>query len=174
MLNLFLALLLSSFSGDNLAPGDEDGEMNNLQIAIGRITRGVDWLKAFAIRKVLQMIGRKPKEADTGRVDDISSKTEAIEMNHFNTCEPLKAAEKTPECVAESRLLEFILDGDLRLNVPIAEEESDFDNLSVEDDEDDEEDSDTSDVAEKRNSQHNSVSQVYIISFYFCFFSTLT
>uniref|UniRef100_A0A3P9GYS8 Sodium channel protein n=1 Tax=Oryzias latipes TaxID=8090 RepID=A0A3P9GYS8_ORYLA len=89
VLNLFLALLLSSFSGDNLAPGDEDGEMNNLQIAISRITRGTDWLKAFAIRKVLQMIGRKPKKADISRVDDVSSRTEAIEINHFNTCQPL-------------------------------------------------------------------------------------
>uniref|UniRef100_A0A3P9JXH3 Sodium channel protein n=1 Tax=Oryzias latipes TaxID=8090 RepID=A0A3P9JXH3_ORYLA len=157
VLNLFLALLLSSFSGDNLAPGDEDGEMNNLQIAISRLTRGTDWLKAFAIRKVLQMIGRKPKKADISRVDDVSSRTEAIEINHFNTCQPLTAAEKTPECTAESRPLTFFLDENLRLNVPIAEEESDFENLSVDDEEDDEEDCDSSDVAEKGNSQHNSI-----------------
>uniref|UniRef100_A0A8C1K441 Sodium channel protein n=1 Tax=Cyprinus carpio TaxID=7962 RepID=A0A8C1K441_CYPCA len=44
VLNLFLALLLSSFSSDNLSAPDEDGEMNNLQIAISRIHFGFTWL----------------------------------------------------------------------------------------------------------------------------------
>ncbi|KAI1888942.1 hypothetical protein AGOR_G00173950 [Albula goreensis] len=44
VLNLFLALLLSSFSADNLSAPDDDGEMNNLQIAIARIQRGINWL----------------------------------------------------------------------------------------------------------------------------------
>ncbi|XP_036392034.1 sodium channel protein type 4 subunit alpha B-like [Megalops cyprinoides] len=39
LLILFVALLLTSFSGDNMAAIDKGGEMNNLQIAIGRITR---------------------------------------------------------------------------------------------------------------------------------------
>ncbi|XP_046880071.1 sodium channel protein type 4 subunit alpha-like isoform X3 [Hypomesus transpacificus] len=45
VLNLFLALLLSSFSCDNLSAPDDDGEMNNLQIAIARIARGLGWLR---------------------------------------------------------------------------------------------------------------------------------
>uniref|UniRef100_A0A671NKI0 Sodium channel protein n=1 Tax=Sinocyclocheilus anshuiensis TaxID=1608454 RepID=A0A671NKI0_9TELE len=45
VLNLFLALLLSSFCADNLSSPDEDGEMNNLQIAIARIQRGMLWLR---------------------------------------------------------------------------------------------------------------------------------
>lgn len=45
VLNLFLALLLSSFSADNLATPDEDGEMNNLQLALARIQRGLHFLK---------------------------------------------------------------------------------------------------------------------------------
>ncbi|XP_074549972.1 sodium channel protein type 5 subunit alpha-like [Halichoeres trimaculatus] len=45
LLNLFLALLLSSFSSDNLSAPDDDGEMNNLQIAIHRITRGLGWCR---------------------------------------------------------------------------------------------------------------------------------
>uniref|UniRef100_A0A6I8NXU2 Sodium channel protein n=1 Tax=Ornithorhynchus anatinus TaxID=9258 RepID=A0A6I8NXU2_ORNAN len=40
VLNLFLALLLSSFSADSLSAPDEDGEMNNLQLAFARIQRG--------------------------------------------------------------------------------------------------------------------------------------
>uniref|UniRef100_A0AAY4ABF8 Sodium channel protein n=1 Tax=Denticeps clupeoides TaxID=299321 RepID=A0AAY4ABF8_9TELE len=45
LLNLFLALLLSSFSSDNLAAPDDDGEMNNLQIAIARIQRAAAWTR---------------------------------------------------------------------------------------------------------------------------------
>lgn len=44
VLNLFLALLLSSFSGDNLAAQDDEGE-NNLQISINRINRAMSWTK---------------------------------------------------------------------------------------------------------------------------------
>ena len=50
VLNLFLALLLSSFSADNLAATDDDGEMNNLQIAVIRIKAGIAWFKIhFAV-----------------------------------------------------------------------------------------------------------------------------
>ncbi|XP_055009098.1 sodium channel protein type 4 subunit alpha B [Boleophthalmus pectinirostris] len=44
VLNLFLALLLSSFSGDNLSAPEDDSE-NNLQIAVNRIQNGLDWTK---------------------------------------------------------------------------------------------------------------------------------
>uniref|UniRef100_A0A8C1IET9 Sodium channel protein n=1 Tax=Cyprinus carpio TaxID=7962 RepID=A0A8C1IET9_CYPCA len=66
VLNLFLALLLSSFSGDNLSGGDDDGEMNNLQIAIGRITRGIDWLKSFIASMLRQILGKKPPDNSEG------------------------------------------------------------------------------------------------------------
>ncbi|MGH0167238.1 UNVERIFIED_CONTAM: hypothetical protein FKN15_074186 [Acipenser sinensis] len=46
VLNLFLALLLSSFSADNLTAPDDDGEMNNLQIAFARIHCGIALLKS--------------------------------------------------------------------------------------------------------------------------------
>ncbi|XP_030347387.1 LOW QUALITY PROTEIN: sodium channel protein type 5 subunit alpha-like [Strigops habroptila] len=45
VLNLFLALLLSSFSADNLSAPDEDGEMNNLQLAFARINRSLQYVK---------------------------------------------------------------------------------------------------------------------------------
>ncbi|XP_053568794.1 sodium channel protein type 2 subunit alpha-like [Bombina bombina] len=45
VLNLFLALLLSSFSSENLSATDDDKEMNNLQIAVARIKRGVRYVK---------------------------------------------------------------------------------------------------------------------------------
>lgn len=55
VLNLFLALLLSSFSADNLAATDEDSEMNNLQIAVSRIQRGISFIKG-ALRHFFQNI----------------------------------------------------------------------------------------------------------------------
>uniref|UniRef100_A0A7N8XXY5 Sodium channel protein n=1 Tax=Mastacembelus armatus TaxID=205130 RepID=A0A7N8XXY5_9TELE len=125
VLNLFLALLLNSFSGDNLAAGDDDGEMNNLQIAIGRITRGINWFKTFALQTILQILGRKPKEEpEEGPMDDVDSKMEGIEMNHLDTSQNFKMADGISNCL-------------LSLSVPIAQGESDFENLG-EDDEDEE------------------------------------
>ncbi|XP_069577182.1 sodium channel, voltage-gated, type I like, alpha b [Brachyistius frenatus] len=55
VLNLFLALLLSSFSADNLAATDDDSEMNNLQIAVGRIQRGITFVKT-TVRQSLRSV----------------------------------------------------------------------------------------------------------------------
>ncbi|XP_008296479.1 sodium channel protein type 4 subunit alpha A [Stegastes partitus] len=161
VLNLFLALLLSSFSGDNLSAGDDDGEMNNLQIAIGRITRGIDWLKAFIVRTVLQILRRKPKEPDAGTGDDNDdddddSKMEGIEMNHMDTSQSFKLAERISNCVVEGRPSGFIVDGELSFNVPIAQGESDFENLG-EEDEDDEDDAHGSEIFDEKNNQENTV-----------------
>lgn len=67
MLNLFLALLLSSFSSDNLSAPDEDGDLNNIQIAIARITTGVSWLVtsiADLFNRSFKGQKRKAKEAN--------------------------------------------------------------------------------------------------------------
>ncbi|KAM7371342.1 hypothetical protein PAMP_008596 [Pampus punctatissimus] len=58
VLNLFLALLLSSFSGDNLAAPEEEGE-NNLQIAINRIDRAVAWMKSWVVEHIWSLLGKK-------------------------------------------------------------------------------------------------------------------
>ncbi|XP_069560724.1 sodium channel protein type 4 subunit alpha A [Brachyistius frenatus] len=154
VLNLFLALLLSSFSGDNLSTGDEDGEMNNLQIAIGRITRGIDWLKAFIVQTVLQILNRKPKEPDEGAADDADDpKTEGIEMNHLDAGRTFKLADGTAGCLVEGRPSGFTVDGELGLDVPIAQGESDFENLG--DDEDDAEDTHDSEVLDEKSNQQD-------------------
>lgn len=73
VLNLFLALLLSSFSGDNLAAPEEEGEMNNLQIAIARITNGIDWLKAFLLRQLWALLGKKPRpQEEDGEGEEVN------------------------------------------------------------------------------------------------------
>uniref|UniRef100_UPI0037E93F19 sodium channel protein type 4 subunit alpha A n=1 Tax=Semicossyphus pulcher TaxID=241346 RepID=UPI0037E93F19 len=159
VLNLFLALLLSSFSGDNLSAGDDDGEMNNLQIAIGRITRGINWFKAFIIQSLLKILGRKPKEPDEpgeGPTDNNEEpKTEQIEMNHLDTSESFKMADGIGNCLVEGRPSGFIVDGELNLNVPIALGESDFENLGEDDDTDeDDADNDSENSDDKYNQHH--------------------
>lgn len=63
MLNLFLALLLSSFSADNLAATDDDGEPNNLQLAVARIKLGINWFKTnmrLFVATVLKKVVKHP------------------------------------------------------------------------------------------------------------------
>ncbi|KAM3592526.1 uncharacterized protein V6R79_020777 [Siganus canaliculatus] len=160
VLNLFLALLLSSFSGDNLSVGEDDGEMNNLQIAIGRITRGINWSKAFVIRTVLQILGRKPPEPtdEDPTAGNEDPKPEEIEMNHLDSGQNFKMADGISNCLVEGRPPGFTVDGELSLHVPIALGESDFENLGEDDDDDDDEDDEDadndSDIREERNDQH--------------------
>ncbi|XP_072311629.1 sodium channel protein type 4 subunit alpha A isoform X2 [Eucyclogobius newberryi] len=136
VLNLFLALLLNSFSGDNLAPGEEDGELNNLQIAIGRIKWGFAWLKSYIFQKALELLEKKtPNDSD-----DPDSKMEEIEMNHLGSTPALKLTDGIPNCVVEG---EAFVDGELGFSVPMAEGESDFENIDC-DDEDEDEDDETS------------------------------
>ncbi|KAF2983646.1 hypothetical protein EK904_005574 [Melospiza melodia maxima] len=46
VLNLFIALLLSSFSADSLQTTEDDGEMNNLRIAFARIRKAFHLVKS--------------------------------------------------------------------------------------------------------------------------------
>uniref|UniRef100_A0A8C7IDC8 Sodium channel protein n=1 Tax=Oncorhynchus kisutch TaxID=8019 RepID=A0A8C7IDC8_ONCKI len=106
VLNLFLALLLSSFSADNLAATDDDSEMNNLQIAVGRIQRGVAWVKV-AIR---QGNGRPGGGLGVGLGD---------------------STENYPK--EECNYMSFIHNPSLTVSVPIAVCESDFETAITED-----------------------------------------
>ncbi|XP_055008071.1 sodium channel protein type 4 subunit alpha-like [Boleophthalmus pectinirostris] len=67
VLNLFLALLLSSFSSDNLSAPDEDGDLNNIQLAIARIHSGVTWLfRSLLNLRNRGLKGTKTKETCSG------------------------------------------------------------------------------------------------------------
>lgn len=135
MLNLFLALLLSSFSGDNLS-SDDDGEMNNLQIAIGRINWGIDWVKSFVRHMVLQLLGKKATgDKEGGEGIEGNPEKETFALNHLDTCQDSKMADGMTNCVDGLQA-----DGEMSLNVPIAQGEQDF-----EDDDDDDSGSFTSD-----------------------------
>ncbi|XP_071318495.1 sodium channel protein type 4 subunit alpha B-like [Trachinotus anak] len=58
VLNLFLALLLSSVSGDNLAVPTEKGK-NNLHIAINQIKRCVAWTRTWILEHICLLFGKK-------------------------------------------------------------------------------------------------------------------
>uniref|UniRef100_A0A4W4FUA4 Sodium channel protein n=1 Tax=Electrophorus electricus TaxID=8005 RepID=A0A4W4FUA4_ELEEL len=127
VLNLFLALLLSSFSGDNLSSSDDDGEMNNLQIAIARISRGSDWVKAFVIRH----IGLKPKEEEKKENDlgDLKGNSGLV-RNHMDSGE-----EPDSEMRKQVEAFEMAIVPVSR--APIANIESDFER-TIDDDSTDE------------------------------------
>ncbi|XP_075068269.1 sodium channel protein type 5 subunit alpha-like isoform X1 [Mixophyes fleayi] len=65
VLNLFLALLLSSFSSDNLSAPDDDGEMNNLQIAFARMQKGVSYAKQTIFDFFCNLFTKPKKTGDT-------------------------------------------------------------------------------------------------------------
>uniref|UniRef100_A0A8C5B356 Sodium channel protein n=1 Tax=Gadus morhua TaxID=8049 RepID=A0A8C5B356_GADMO len=120
VLNLFLALLLSSFSSENLSAPDDDGEMNNLHIAIHRITRGLTWFSP-------------------------STKTnESLQVPR-----PLCLSQYPDQCFSPGRSLEkfvapeedsYMTNPNLTISVPIAPGESDVEFPEEEDEEEEEED----------------------------------
>ncbi|XP_077481850.1 sodium channel protein type 4 subunit alpha A [Stigmatopora argus] len=122
VLNLFLALLLSSFSGDNLSTADDDGELNNLQIAVGRITRGIDWLKSAAADVPRRILDRKFKAT-------ADASAEVVEMNDLDAGGDVK---RNSNCLA-GRTSGAVLEGELALHVPLAQGESDYENMDDED-----------------------------------------
>ncbi|XP_064862145.1 sodium channel, voltage-gated, type I-like, alpha isoform X2 [Oncorhynchus nerka] len=86
VLNLFLALLLSSFSADNLAATDDDSEMNNLTVAIDRIHQGVAFVKALVRRSFQSICLRKKKRSlnEDTTLDDLH-KTMGTNWNSNHT-----------------------------------------------------------------------------------------
>ncbi|XP_033020792.1 sodium channel protein type 5 subunit alpha isoform X2 [Lacerta agilis] len=84
VLNLFLALLLSSFSADNLSAPDEDGEMNNLQLALARINRGLNYAKR-AMWDFCCSVLRQPKAtAEKKAMMKLAAQNPAVVHNCIN------------------------------------------------------------------------------------------
>uniref|UniRef100_A0A668AKJ7 Sodium channel protein n=1 Tax=Myripristis murdjan TaxID=586833 RepID=A0A668AKJ7_9TELE len=138
VLNLFLALLLSSFSADKITPADEDNDMNNLQIAIGRIQNGIAFTKSLK------------KGMDEEKIhDDLHKPLGHFLPNHNNTVELIKDFPKNSNgdvtgvdksgdkyivsSMSEDSMMSFIHNPSLTVIVPIAVGESDFENLNTED-----------------------------------------
>lgn len=147
MLNLFLALLLSSFSADNLAATDDDGEMNNLQISVIRIKKGIAWFKIHVRLLVAHILKKKPLEDEDKPLDDMYDKKLNLMGNHTGVdikCGDLiypKNGNGTTSGIGSSvgkymideEPMSFIHNPNLTVRVPIAVGESDFENLNTED-----------------------------------------
>ncbi|XP_034387849.1 sodium channel, voltage gated, type VIII, alpha subunit b isoform X6 [Cyclopterus lumpus] len=140
VLNLFLALLLSSFSADNLAATDDDGEPNNLQLAVARIKTGIAWFKAF-----MATVLKKPDEDEQKPLDDMYEKKLNCIANHTvdinRELDYAKNGNGTTSGIGSSvgkymideDYMSFIHNPNLTVCVPIAVGESDFENLNTED-----------------------------------------
>ncbi|XP_059709011.1 sodium channel protein type 2 subunit alpha-like isoform X1 [Haemorhous mexicanus] len=136
VLNLFLALLLSSFSSDNLAATDDDNEMNNLQIAVARIQKGIDYLKKRA--------GECVRRSCLGKQAAVNQRTATDQLNDernrcISDCNVTERKRDTNYGKTENGMASVIGDNDytpnnpsLTVTVPIAVGESDFECLNTE------------------------------------------
>uniref|UniRef100_A0A3B3WE03 Sodium channel protein n=1 Tax=Poecilia mexicana TaxID=48701 RepID=A0A3B3WE03_9TELE len=143
VLNLFLALLLSSFSADNLAATDDDGEPNNLQLAVARIKKGIAWFKVN-MRILVATILKKTKIKDEQKPLDYEEKLNCIANHPAEINRELdypKNGNGTTSGIGSSvgkymiddDYMSFIHNPNLTVCVPIAVGESDFENLNTED-----------------------------------------
>uniref|UniRef100_A0A671FJ88 Sodium channel protein n=1 Tax=Rhinolophus ferrumequinum TaxID=59479 RepID=A0A671FJ88_RHIFE len=145
VLNLFLALLLSSFSADNLAATDDDGEMNNLQISVIRIKKGVAWTKV-KVRAFMQAHFKQREADEVKPLDELYEKKANCIANHtgadiHRNGDFQKNGNGTTSGIGSS-VEKYIIDEDhmsfinnpnLTVRVPIAVGESDFENVNTED-----------------------------------------
>ncbi|XP_045435386.1 sodium channel protein type 10 subunit alpha isoform X2 [Pipistrellus kuhlii] len=135
VLNLFIALLLNSFSADNLTVTEEDGEMNNLQVALARVQafghRTMKTLRSFFRRPCL-FSRTKAQPQPVVKIQLSSSKAE----NHIAA----DAAPGSPGGLSAPRdpggsQGDVITNPNMWVSVPIAEGESDLDDLEEEEEE---------------------------------------
>nr|XP_057915755.1 sodium channel protein type 4 subunit alpha B-like isoform X6 [Doryrhamphus excisus]XP_057915767.1 sodium channel protein type 4 subunit alpha B-like isoform X6 [Doryrhamphus excisus] len=152
LLNLFLALLLSSFSSDNLSAPDDDGEMNNLQIAIHRITRGLGWCR----RQVVDFFNGNLKRRRQKRKEaKAMMKLKRLSSIHTEANGAVIGRHVEKYVVSEDD--SYMTNPNLTISVPIAPGESDVE-FPDEDEEDEEEevghDDQSEDSEEEEGDQH--------------------
>uniref|UniRef100_A0A6Q2YSW2 Sodium channel protein n=1 Tax=Esox lucius TaxID=8010 RepID=A0A6Q2YSW2_ESOLU len=162
VLNLFLALLLSSFSADNLAATDDDGEMNNLQISVIRIKKGIAWFKVKLAELVLSLTKKPPVEDEQKPLDVMYDKKLNCIANHSGVdinrdLDYTKNGNGTTSGIGSSvgkymideDHMSFIHNPNLTVCVPIAVGESDFENLNTEDFSSESENENSKEVSER-------------------------
>ncbi|KAK5878046.1 hypothetical protein CesoFtcFv8_025494 [Champsocephalus esox] len=145
LLNLFLALLLSSFSSDNLSAPDDDGEMNNLHIAIHRITRGLAWCR----RQVIDFFNGNLKRRRQKRKEaKAMMKLKRLSTIHTEANGAVIGRHVEKYVVPEED--SYMTNPNLTISVPIAPGESDVEFPEEEEDEGEEGDEDQSEGSEER------------------------
>ncbi|CAK6954122.1 sodium channel%2C voltage-gated, type I-like, alpha [Scomber scombrus] len=148
VLNLFLALLLSSFSADNLAATEDDSDTNNMHIAIERIHRGIAFAKSL-LRSTCNSVclrDKKKKKGEEKSLDELHKPLGPNGVpNHTIKDFPKngngdvtgvdKNGDKYIVVISKSddSIMSFINNPSLTVTVPIAVGESDFENLNTED-----------------------------------------
>uniref|UniRef100_A0A8C8ST05 Sodium channel protein n=1 Tax=Pelusios castaneus TaxID=367368 RepID=A0A8C8ST05_9SAUR len=127
LLNLFIALLLNSFSADNLQAPEDDGEMNNLQIAFARIHRGLHLVKHATwdyccgqLRHPKKAAKKKMKLAAKSICVETGKEQKDFQENHGNNGTE-KNGKKCPASIFE----DIITNPKTLVCVPIAEADSD-------------------------------------------------
>ncbi|XP_077392677.1 sodium channel, voltage-gated, type I-like, alpha [Festucalex cinctus] len=148
VLNLFLALLLSSFSADNLAATEDDSDTNNLQIAIARIHRGIAFVKSLlqsTCNSVCLRSNGQNQGQDRSSLEDFHKASgpngvpnhtikELPRNGNGDVTGVDKSGDKYIVCSkTDDSIMSFINNPSLTLHVPIAVGESDFENLNTED-----------------------------------------
>ncbi|NWX65066.1 SCN2A protein, partial [Promerops cafer] len=134
VLNLFLALLLSSFSSDNLAATEDDNEMNNLQIAVARIQKGIDYVKKKAGECVRRScLGKQAAVNQRTATDQLNDKRNPCISNCTVTeLDTNFDKNENATVIGGSDYTSFINNPSLTVTVPIAAGESDFERLNTE------------------------------------------
>lgn len=142
-------MLLSSFSSDNLAATDDDNEMNNLQIAVARIQKGIDYVKKKMQEIVQKSVRRKQRAIEDIKVlEELNNKKELYVSNHTmveitKDVNYLRDGNGTTSGVGtgssvekyiidENDYMSFINNPGLTVTVPMAVGESDFENINTE------------------------------------------
>lgn len=147
MLNLFLALLLSSFSADNLAATEDDSDMNNLQLAITRIHKGIAFVKSLLRSSCTSVCLRRKKKgtAEDKSLDELNKPlgpngipNSTIKDFPRNGNGDVTGVDKNGDkyivsSKSDDSIMSFINNPSLTVTVPIAVGESDFENLNTED-----------------------------------------
>ncbi|XP_032315074.1 sodium channel protein type 10 subunit alpha [Camelus ferus] len=136
VLNLFIALLLNSFSADNLTAPEEDGEVNKLQVALARIQvfsrRTKKALRSFLSRPCLLP---RPKSEPQLVVKLPLSTTKAKNHIAADTAVGSPGGLLAPQGPRDDHS-DFITNPNIWVSVPIAEGESDLDELEDDGEED--------------------------------------
>ncbi|NWZ83319.1 SCN5A protein, partial [Poecile atricapillus] len=124
VLNLFIALLLSSFSADSLQTTEDDGEMNNLRIAFARIRKGFHFVKSATwdaccrkLRQIKTVHRKKIKLTAQNSLGFKSEETKSCKENYNNEWIE-KNGDKCPG------LEDFVRNPNIFVCVPIAEAEN--------------------------------------------------
>nr|XP_060639342.1 sodium channel protein type 4 subunit alpha B-like [Anolis sagrei ordinatus] len=131
VLNLFIALLLNSFSADNLTQlPEDDRETNNLKIACARIHRGLHGAKQWMLAFCFKAFGYKKKAAQKKIKCDTEKNGLELTKDGLHSKEKYSNGgnEKIGERYSVNNILDdYISNPSVFVSVPIAHGESDSD-----------------------------------------------